>query len=272
MISQDHDRFFGRGAKMSNGYNYRKFVYWLEVSSFDDLKAQIAASGISMLETRKAVCAPLSKRVEAGYVLPETWGRFELCKRQLSWYRLSGYFGKILLVSSFDLKEFNISPDVLIRHSDFKPTSLPSSDEKASLIERLSYKNAKPEEWDKIDSRDIKEKERWLKVMGLRGVKFEELFVSHCANHANFIEPAYFVTEGDELVPYSICKTSHVCSACMEWYNIIGGSFTKKLVVPCPGAVLFSGLGANRYYEVINCDSKAHGDRLNQNSVNCKKW
>jgi len=247
---------------MSSGYNYQKFVYWLEVSLFDNLKEKIAASGISLLETRKAVCAPLSKRVEAGYVLPETWGRFELCKRQLSWYRLSGYFGKILLVSSLELKEFNISPDVLIRHSVFKPTLLPSSEEKVRLIERLSYKKARPDEWARIDSREVKEKERWLNVMGLRGVKFEELFVCHCANHANFIEPAYFVMDEDELVPYSICKTSHVCSACMEWYNIIGGSFTKKLVVPCPGAVLFAGLVTNRYYEVTQCGSNGR-DREN---------
>jgi hypothetical protein len=253
---------------MSNGYNYQKFVYWLEVPLFDDLKARIEASEISMLETRKAVCTPLSKRVEVGYVLPETWGRFELCKRQLSWYRLSHYFGKILLVSSLDLKEFNISHDVLIRHSVFKPESLPNSEDKVKLIQRLSYKNARPDEWDRIDSSDIKEKERWLYVMGLRGIKFEELFVSHCANHANFIEPAYFVTGEDEPVPYSICKTSHVCSACMEWYNIIGSSFRKKLVVPCPGAVLFAGLGANRYYEVVVPEARNNSESPESNSEN----
>jgi hypothetical protein len=240
---------------MNRGYDYQKFVYWLEDPIFADVKAKIEARGISVTETKKAVCIPLSKPVEAGYVLPETWGRFELCKRQLSWYRSSVYYGKILLVSSVDLKDFEMRPEVMMRQSVFKPSSLPSTEEKARLIERLSYQNARPDEWNNIESQEVKEKERWLKVMGLRGVKFEELFVSHSANHANFIEPVYFVLEGDERVPYSIGKTSHVCSACMEWYNIIGGSFRKKLVVPCPGAVLFAGLVTNRYYEVTQCVS-----------------
>ena len=32
---------------------------------------------------------------------------------------------------------------------------------------------------------------------------------------------------------------------------IIGSQFKKKLVVPCPGAVLFAGMAPNRYYEVV---------------------
>ncbi|MCX5873905.1 MAG: hypothetical protein NTY51_11840 [Deltaproteobacteria bacterium] len=243
-----------------SSYSYQKFVYWQDESAFDALKTNIIADGVSLTETKKAVCSPLSKRVDLGYVLPSTWGRFELCKRQLSWYRKSIYYGKILLVSSFDLDEYGMRYDVLIRQSVFKPPSLPSEEEKAELVERLSYKRARPEEWDDIASLDDEENERRLNVMGLRGVKFEELFVSHCANHANFIEPAYFILEKDERVPYSICKTSHICSACMEWYNIVGCSFGKKLVVPCPGAVLFAGLITNRYYEVTHWRPNAGDD------------
>ena len=242
---------------ISSCYSYQKFVYWLDESAFDAFKADIMTDGVSLTEARKAVCSPLSKRVELGYVLPSAWGRFELCKRQLSWYRRSIYYGKILLVSAFDLDAYGMRYDVLIRQSVFKPQALPSEEEKAQLIKRLSYKRSRPEEWEDIASQDMKEKERWLKVMGLRGVKFEDLFVSHCANHANFIEPAFFTHEEGDIVPYSICKTSHVCSACMEWYNIIGRSFKKKLVVPCPGAVLFAGLITNRYYEVIHCNESS---------------
>jgi hypothetical protein len=235
---------------MNSGYEYLKFVYWIEESLFDEVKTRIESSGVCLTEAKKAVCSPLSKRVNVGYVLPETWGRFELCKRQLSWYGSSGYCGRILLVSSFDLQDFEMRYEVVIRQSGFKPPSLPTAEEKARLIQRPSYKNARPEEWHNIDSQDPKEQEWRLKALGLRGVKFDELFVSHCANHANFIDPACFILERDERVPYSICKTSYVCSACMEWYNIIGGSFRKKLVVPCPGSVLFAGLIPNRYYEV----------------------
>jgi hypothetical protein len=237
---------------MTSSYIYRKFVYWLEESVFEDLKAEISAIGVSVKEAKEAVCAPLSKGIEVGYVLPNTWGSFKLCKSQLSWYHSSGYLGKILLVSSFDLDAYGIRCEVVIRQSAFKPELLPTREEKAKLIERISYKRARPELWEAIASLDNAETERRLNVMGLRGVKFEELFASHCANHANFIEPAYFMLEEGERVPYSICKTSHICSACMEWYNIIGGSFRKKLVVPCPGAVLFAGMITNRYYEVTH--------------------
>ncbi|HTY22367.1 MAG TPA: hypothetical protein VMC85_04510 [Desulfomonilaceae bacterium] len=238
---------------MKSTYSYRKFVYWLEEPVFEALKAEIAATGGPIKEAKNAVCAPLSKRVELGYVLPKTWGSFQLCKSQLSWYHSSRYLGKILLVSSFDLDAYGIRCEVILRQSVFKPELLPTPGEQAKLIERISYKKARPEVWEAIASLDDGEKQRRLNVMGLRGVKFEELFVSHCANHANFIEPVYFILEEGERVPYSICKTSHVCSACMEWYNIIGGSFRKKLVVPCPGAVLFAGLITNRYYEVTLC-------------------
>jgi len=245
---------------MKSSYHYQKYVYWLEEPVFEALKAEISAIGVSIKEARKAVCAPLSKDVELGYVLPQTWGRFELCKRQLSWYHSSCYSGKILLVSSFDLDTHGIRYEVILRQSAFKPQLLPTPQEKADLIERNSYKKTTPREWDEIASQDDEEKQRRLNVMGLRGVKFDELFVSHCANHANFIEPAYFIVEEDEPVPYSICKTSHVCSACMEWYNIVGGSFSKKLVVPCPGAVLFAGLITNRYYEVTQWRPKTSDD------------
>ena len=62
---------------------------------------------------------------------------------------------------------------------------------------------------------------------------YEELFIKHCANHANFIEPEYYIKD-EEPIPYSIGKTTHICSACLEFFNIIGSKWKKKLVVPCP--------------------------------------
>ena len=91
--------------------------------------------------------------------------------------------------------------------------------------------------------------------MGIHGQSYEELFITHCANHANFIEPEYYLKD-EEPIPYSLGKTTHICSACLEFFNIIGSKWKKKLVVPCPGAVLFAGLAPNRYYEVIVSYSK----------------
>ena len=119
--------------------------------------------------------------------------------------------------------------------------------------------------------------------MGLQGMTFEELFVGHCANHANFIEPAYQVLEEGRPVPYSLGKTRTVCSACLEFYNIIGSSFQKKYVVPCPGAVLFCRPGpqsllrgglplrmAARRLLIIPAGGKKSMDRASGYQHNCK--
>lgn len=120
-----------------------------------------------------------------------------------------------------------------------------------ALIRQESYQQARPDEWEDIHGEDPQLNEKWLRIMGVRGITYEELFVTHCANHANFLEPSYFIVQEDGPVPYSIDKTTHICSACLEFFNIIGSQFKKKLVVPCPGAVLFAGMAPNRYYEVV---------------------
>jgi hypothetical protein len=229
---------------------YQKYVYWLEGAELEALHRGLTTAGIHMVAAKKAVCTPLSKRVQIGYVPPDAWESFELCKRQLSWQRFSKHHGKTLVVSSFDLKEHGLRCETVIRPRSFRPPALPTGKEKLELVRTPSYLKARPAEWEDLASRDVKEQERWMKVMGLRTATYKELFLSHCANHANFIEPAYFVVEQGERTPYSIGKTSHICSACLEFYNIIGGGWKRKLVVPCPGAVIFAGMGANRYYEV----------------------
>jgi len=194
----------------------------------------------------------LSRRVEVGIVHPDAWDKYELCKRQLSWYKVSKYRGRALLVASRQIEGCGLRPRILLRDTKFKPPRLPGKVERLKMIEQEGYRQRKPEEWENLEAEDSELHDRWLKIMGVRGTTYEELFITHCANHANFIKPSYFVMEEGELVPYSIDKTSHICSACLEFYNIIGEEFRKKLVVPCPGAVLFAGLAPNRYYEVVN--------------------
>ena len=120
-----------------------------------------------------------------------------------------------------------------------------------ALIQRDSYLKARPDEWEDLSTEDPQQQKKWLAVMGLAGISFEELFVGHCANHANFIEPRYYALEnGTECALLHWAKPPTVCSACLEFFNVIGGSFRKKFVVPCPGAVLFAGMIPNHYYEV----------------------
>lgn len=223
---------------------YIKYVFWLEPAVFHNLEKAVA-----LREAKKAVCVPLARDASPGFVPPDAWGRYEICRRQMSWVARSRFAGKTLVVASQDLKEFGLVPETIIRQTDFKAPALPGEDEKQAMIARRSYQEARPPEWEDILGKDAAEAGRWLRIMGVRGIAFERLFVTHCANHANFMEPAYYVEENGEKVPYSIAKTNHVCSACMELYNVIGGKFKKKLVMPCPGSVLFAGLSVNRYLE-----------------------
>ena len=126
----------------------------------------------------------------------------------ISWYKASPFIGRILVVSSFDLGEYHFSPETIIRESDFRPPRLPDMEGKVKLIEQESYQKAKPFQWEDIDSEGPELHNQWLKMMGVRGVSYEELFITHCANHANFIEPTYFIIEENGPVPYSIDKTS----------------------------------------------------------------
>jgi hypothetical protein len=232
-------------------FQYQKFTYWLTETDFNFLKENLSPKGIDFFASKRAVCVPLSKEVEIGFVPSDAWGKYPFCRRPLSWYKASPFVGRILVVSSFDLKEYHFPPETIIRESDIQPSNLPDREGKIKLIEQESYQKSKPPEWENIDAEGPELHNQWLRMMGLREVSYEELFITHCANHANFIEPTYFIIEENEPVPYSIDKTSHICSACLEFFNIIGTQFRKKMVVPCPGAVLFAGMAANRYYEVL---------------------
>jgi hypothetical protein len=230
---------------------YKKYTYWLREQEFFDLEYSWKTKGLKVIEAERAACTPLSKGVEIGFVPLEAWGKNPFCKRPSSWYKVSPFAGKILVISSFDLQEYHFTPETVIRESRFRPPRLPNREEKLRLIDQERYQQSKPTEWEDIDSESPELHNEWLRAIGLRGVSFEELFISHCANHSNFIEPTYFIVEKNEPVPYSIDKTSHICSACLEFFNIIGATFRKKYVVPCPGAVLYAGMITNRYYEVL---------------------
>lgn len=232
-----------------NGPAYRKFVYWLTESEFAGLKRALGDKGVDPHCAKKAVCVPLARDLEAGYVPAGSWDRYGLCRRQLSWHAESPFADKVLFVSSSPLpgKE---PISIISERKKFRPPKLPVREEKLALLDRPSYRERRPQAWEDIASEDPKQQERWMRVMGIRGVSFPDLFVSHCATHANFIAPAYYVEEDGWRVPYSLGKTVETCSACLEYYGIIGGGLWRKLVVPCPGAVLFAGMAVNRFYEV----------------------
>jgi len=233
---------------------YTKFTYWMDKQTFLVMHKTLSEMGIPLYETRKAICLPLSNKIALGYVTPEAWSNFDICKRQLSWYSASQFAGRYLLISGTDINKygFDFKPSTIISKVKFKPRKLPGSDNGKikELTDRKSFMLSCPSTFKDIESMDNGMQLRWLKIMGIGGTTFKDLFAFQCANHANFIEPDYFIDSEEGPIPYSIGVTKQVCSACLEFFNIIGANFKKKFVVPCPGAVLFAGMSVNTYYEV----------------------
>lgn len=231
----------------------------MDKEKFKTVQKKLADGDIPLYEARKAVCLPLSSKIPLGFVPPEAWSKFDLCKRQLSWYDSSEFAGKYLLISDRALTEYGIEikPSTVIKKSKFKPTNLPKNDNSAinALVEKQVFQSTCPVAFKNLEAMEDGLQERWLKIMGIRGSTYRELFIVQCANHANFMDPDYFLESDQGIIPYSIGGTNKICSACLEFFNIIGGDFPKKYIVPCPGAVLFAGMAVNKYYEVITVTS-----------------
>lgn len=225
---------------------YCKWATWTDATRTAALIRALADQGREVVHTAKAVCAPLSAGIDIGVVLPEAWNA-PLCRRPCSWQRHSPLAGRFLWISNHDLTPFGLAPQIRIVPVAFKPPELPGPQDQQALIAGDAYRRAEPAEWDDLSAEDPAEQQRWMRVMGVRARRFEDLFLTHCANHANFIEARYFIRDGQRIVPYAIGPTKQVCSACLELFNVVGTAHSHKLVMPCPGAAIFAGLPVNRY-------------------------
>ena len=104
-----------------------------------------------------------------------------------------------------------------------------------------------PVEWQTITESEKEVYLRWAKRLGSAAESFDSLYLSHTANHANFIKPRFFIRQEGELIPYSIDRSAHLCSCCLELFQILGHEFHRKLVAPCPGASIFARLKPDEY-------------------------
>ncbi len=229
---------------------FPKYAFWIDEGDIPRLRRRLSEKGQSLHLERKSVCAPLSVRDGAAIVPPDTWRRVDFCKKPLSWYWISPYAGRHLVISTFDLTGDGFRPGIVLRPSPFRPTVLPNRTEREALSARPAVFRGRPVRWEDLTADDPDAIQRWMALMGIRGIRYERLFLDQCANHANFLDPVYFIQEGAEKIPYSIGPTRQICSACLELFNVIGDEFHRKLVVPCPGAVIYGGMTVNRYIEV----------------------
>jgi hypothetical protein len=209
----------------------------------------LEVKGIQLTEEVRIPCRVLKKSMEIGYVTYSAWNGF--CKRRTSWYWKSKKAERFLIVSSTPLNLFHVDDPIMIVESDFKPHRLPDLEEISQLAKSKEFQRKKPRIWNQVNPIEKEFYQRWFE--GYRTNEpfdFDKILLSHSANHANFLDPKYFSTLNGCMVPYSIADSIHVCSSCLEFFNILGEKWPIKNVVPCIGAVQFAHLPIDQYFEV----------------------
>jgi hypothetical protein len=235
---------------------YQKFCYWVDLKELKKVRNNLEERGLQLTDEARIPCRVLRATREVGYLAPPAWEGF--CKRRTSWYGKSDKAGKFLLVSNTPFDHLDIGTPLIITESDFRPPRLPSPDELAPLIMSQEFQSRKPSIWEKVDPLDKEFYQRWYERHRPDDrFDFDEIFAHHSANHANFLDPKFFVHQNGITVPYSIADSLHVCSSCLEFFNILGGQCPLKYVVPCIGAVQFAHLPVDLYFEVNALNRKA---------------
>lgn len=230
---------------MSGTGPYIKHVYWLTSEAEGRLRDELAPGGIPLKTAKGIVCAPLDPLNKVTSVAPEVWN--ETCARQGSWYRSSAKSGLYLVVSAFELKGFEGAKAAVITESEFVPPRLADEADRKALLEDPDVRARIPEQWNTPGEMEKRIYLRWARRMGSPVGNYEALYLAHTANHANFIRSRLFIREGRNIIPYSIDRTAHLCSCCVELFQVLGEDYEKKLVAPCPGAVIFARLKQDRY-------------------------
>jgi len=224
---------------------YKKHVYWLTEDEEIRLRDGLASRDITLKSGKGIVCTPLDIINKITSVAPDVWD--DTCKRQGSWYRTSEKNGLYLVISSFELDEYKDQKAATITESDFVPHRLASPEDKQALVRDSRFKERVPDDWLQPGDQEKRIYLRWARRLGSDVRDYDFLYLSHTANHANFINPEFFIRDGREIIPYSIDKSAHLCSCCVELFQVLGGEFRKKLVAPCPGATIFARLKPDRY-------------------------
>jgi hypothetical protein len=228
---------------------YQKFCYWVDFRGLKAVRRNFEERGVELPDEARIPCRVLRPSTSAVFLSPSAWNGF--CKRRTSWLRKSEMSDKFLIVCNSQLDLPDLRHPVIITESNFKPDRLPSPEEISQLIQSKKYQTKKPPEWDKPDPLERDFYQRWFgRQQRKEPFDFDQIFRSHSANHANFIDPKFYVNLDEGEVPYSIADSLYVCSSCLEFFNILGEQWSVKYVVPCIGAVQFAHLPMNKYFKI----------------------
>lgn len=209
------------------------------------LREELLDRNIKLKDAKGIMCTPLDVINRISSVAPNVWD--ETCGRQGSWYRTSKKNGLYLVVSSFQLKDFEEQKSATITESDFIPPRLANLNDKKTLFDDSLLKKRLPVEWQDVEETEKMIYLRWAGRLGSDIRDYDMLYISHTANHANFINPHFFIEDKGGIIPYSIDRSAHLCSCCIELFQILGGKYEKKLVAPCPGATIFARMKPDHY-------------------------
>ena len=224
---------------------YRKHIYWLTKDEEARFRDELEARDVRMGSAKGVVCPPLDEINKISSVAPEVWN--QTCARQGSWYRASNKNGLYLVISSFELDMYQDKMSAIITRSDFNPPQQASIEEKHALIHDPEFINQIPPEWRTVGDTEKRIFLRWAGRLGSDVEDYDFLYLSHTANHANFIKPRLFIEENHNIIPYSIDRSAHLCSCCLELFQVQGIKYPKKLVAPCPGATIFARVKPDQY-------------------------
>ncbi|MCF8061086.1 MAG: hypothetical protein K9M82_01095 [Deltaproteobacteria bacterium] len=224
---------------------YEKWIYWMTREREARLREELAARGVRLKSAKGVVCTPLDEINRVSSVAPEVWA--DTCGRQGSWYRSSDRNGLFLIVSSFPLEGYEEASTGRITRADFSPPAYAGRAEMEAMTADPAFLKCVPPEWPRAEEIERRIQMRWARRLGAEVDDYEDLYLVHTANHANFLKPRFFIREGDGVVPYSIQRSALLCSCCLELFQVLGAGYARKLVAPCPGASIFARLEPDAY-------------------------
>lgn len=226
-------------------------LYWFDKEAFYRAKDTLVKAGVDVVSCKLTPCQVMrASGNKVVFATPEVWSR--ICVRQGSWYRNSKRFGQYMMMSAWKLPEaFDPYFDAELTKTDFRPENLPSTADLQHLVTSEAYQSNKPPSWE---AKGIQDAVMFKVLFSLTrfwgwGDNLKHHWLSHRANHANFLAH-HFTTEIDgEAVPYSVSENAGICSSCVEYFNVIDDK-TRKLVKACPGSVTFGGTKRDVYLDV----------------------
>ena len=149
---------------LKNRGPYIKHTYWLTKDEEERLRDELAARDIKLKSAKGIVCTPLDEINKITSVAPDVWD--DTCKRQGGWYRASEKNGLYLVISSFELEDYEDQKAAVITESDFVPPRLATMGDKKALVQDELFKRRVPDDW--LHPADLEKRIylRWAKRLG----------------------------------------------------------------------------------------------------------